>query len=265
MFQKAENALKFYKGYKGKSKQEVDAIFKEFERQKSIASERKMEERIRPSDFCKFANINLYFSWKSLIRSFYHRLGNKGALKGFAVGFALNAFVQLTANFTIISYAVMIFERTGTSIDPYFSSVILALALIVGSVCTTYLADILGRRILNIVSLAGSAVGLFAVSLHHYLYINGYDLSAFVWVPVVSLSFVVFISSSGINALAYCCTVEYFPHKVIVYETKITNFHHYSMLVHFSGSNGWLCDYWNLVERCHIHVYKTVPNVIGAC
>lgn len=140
--------------------------------------------------------------------------GKDGALNGFMSGFALNAFAQLTANFTIISYAVTIFERTGTSIDPYISSIILALALIIGSLLTTYLADMLGRKILNIVSLAGSAVGLFTVSIYYYFHINNYDLASFVWVPVVSLSFVVFISSAGINALAYVCSVECLPSKV---------------------------------------------------
>lgn len=52
-----------------------------------------------------------------------------------------------------------------------------------------HLADKLGRRILNIFSLFGSAVGFFAISLYQYLYLSGFDVSMFVWVPVVSLSF----------------------------------------------------------------------------
>lgn len=51
--QKAEDALKFYKGYEGASKQEDDAIFKEFDRLKLIAYERKTEEKLQASDFCK--------------------------------------------------------------------------------------------------------------------------------------------------------------------------------------------------------------------
>jgi len=144
----------------------------------------------------------------------YSITGKSGALKGFLISFALNASVQFTANYTITSYAVLIFQKTGASIDPYMSSIIMALALIIGSLLTTYLADILGRRILNIVSLSGSALGLFAVAIYHYLNINGFDLTGFVWVPVVSLSFVVFISSAGINALAYVCSIEYLSPKV---------------------------------------------------
>lgn len=139
---------------------------------------------------------------------------NRAALKGLGIGFALAIIAQLPANFILINYAVMIFEKVGQSVDPYISSIILAVALILGSLATTYLADILGRRVLNLVSLLGSAIGLLAMSLYYYLYVNGYDLSAFSWVPVISLSFVIFISSAGIVTLACVCSVENLPTKV---------------------------------------------------
>lgn len=127
----------------------------------------------------------------------------------------MNAFSQLTANHTIKTYAVMIFEHAGAkNVDKYLSSIMVALALIAGSLFTTYLADILGRKILNIVSLAGSAIGLFTVAIYSYLNVSGCDLRGFDWVPVVSVSFVEFISAAGINALAYVCSVEYLPLRV---------------------------------------------------
>lgn len=122
---------------------------------------------------------------------------NRSALKGLGIGIALTSISVLTANFTIISYAVMIFDRSGASLDPYVSSIMLAISLICGSLLTTSLADTLGRKLLNLTSLVGSAIGLFSISFYYYLHINGYDLSAFDWVPVASLSFVIFVSSAG--------------------------------------------------------------------
>lgn len=55
---KAENALKFYKGIEGKNEKESNAIRNEFERLKSIASERKTEEKLQLADICKI----LFFS-----------------------------------------------------------------------------------------------------------------------------------------------------------------------------------------------------------
>lgn len=52
--QKAENALKFYKCYKGSDQHEIDAFHKEFERLKATANEPKSKEKTRLKDFCKF-------------------------------------------------------------------------------------------------------------------------------------------------------------------------------------------------------------------
>lgn len=123
----------------------------------------------------------------------------------------------------------MIFEKVGKSVDPYISSIILAVALIFGSLSTTYFADIIGRRVLNIGSLFGSACGLLSMSLYHYLYVNDYDLSAFHWVPVISLSFVIFISSAGIVSLAFVCSVENLPTKVFKIK-RLANYLKYKLI-----------------------------------
>lgn len=134
-------------------------------------------------------------------------------MKGLGIGISLTFFSHVTAGFTIISYAVTIFEKAGTSFNPNVSSILLAVSLIFGS-SATGLFDRFGRKLLNLISLMGSAVGLFSTSLYHYLYMHGFDLSAFAWVPVISLSFVIFISSAGIMPLTFICSVENFPKKV---------------------------------------------------
>lgn len=52
-FQKAEKAMKFYKGYRGISEKEDKAFFEEFERLKSNPQGQKTREKIQASDFCK--------------------------------------------------------------------------------------------------------------------------------------------------------------------------------------------------------------------
>lgn len=141
-------------------------------------------------------------------------IGNRPALKGLGIGTALSTFSQLTASFTIVNYAVTTFAKAGTSVDPYVSSIVLAVALIIGSLTTTYLADKLGRRKLILISLMGSAFGLLSTALYHYLNSIGFDLTAHAWIPIVSLSSVIFISSAGINPLSIVCSVENLPTKV---------------------------------------------------
>lgn len=86
--------------------------------------------------------------------------------------------------------------------------------LILGSLSTTVFADRLGRRVLNSVSLMGSACGLGITALYRYLSLNGIDVTSFAFVPIVSLCFVVFVSAAGIVPLALVCSVENLPSKV---------------------------------------------------
>lgn len=83
----------------------------------------------------------VFFSFQVLIEIFY--LDEPKALKGISIGIALTTLSQLTANFTITNYAVMIFEKAGSQIDPYVSSIALALSLLLGALFTTYLVCII--------------------------------------------------------------------------------------------------------------------------
>lgn len=209
---RAENALIYYKGCKGKCVLENLAIHDEMERLKSVESEQRIQEKLRMSDFCKVITNAQHRI--ALIISFYFAV-NHCAMKGLLIGMALVAISHATGHYMLTTYAVMIFKIADSSLlTPYMSSILLALALIFGSLTTTTLADILGRKVLILISLIGSAIGLFAMAVYDYLKLNGYNLSSFTWIPVLSLSLVVFISSAGIIPLSVLVSIENLPPKV---------------------------------------------------
>lgn len=141
--------------------------------------------------------------------------GNKKAMKGMFIGVAMNTISYFTAYYTLTSYATLIFDRTDSTLfSPYISTILMAVALTFGSLTSTYLADKLGRKCLCNLSLVGSAFGLLAMAIHYYLFLVGCDLSSFKWVPVLSLSFTIFIAAAGIIPLAAVCSVENLPTKV---------------------------------------------------
>lgn len=117
----------------------------------------------------------------------------------------------------ITSYAVNTLQKVGTTIDPFTSSILLAIGLILGSLASTYLADILGRRILNLTSFFGAAAGFTGTAIYHYLNLHGFDLTSFAWLPVMCLFFVIFIASAGITSLISVCCVENVPTNVCKY------------------------------------------------
>lgn len=231
----------FYNGYKG-NPHECRVVHKELERLKSITNEQKQHEKFHLAYFC-----------------------NRSAMKGLGIGIALTIFTALTASFPLTSYAVMLFEKVGTTIDPYNASIMLAVALILGSLSTTYLADVLGRKMLNLISLFGSAFGLLSTALFYYLQLVGFDLSAYAWVPIFCLSLVIFISSAGIVQLSIICSVEYLPAKVRLIECfMLRYFQKYTQMLWFiSGSNLWNGHYQLLIELSKFYKWKNIPYSVG--
>lgn len=189
----------------------------EFERMKLVASKQKDDQKITLKDMCKQSSwIDEQFSLKILIQ--FSLADNRDALRGFLNGIILACLVHLSASLVITTYSVVIFSKIGaTHIDPYVSTITIAVMQLIGTLCSTKFSDSLGRRKLLIISLLGSAFGLSTFSLYSYLRQNGYELTAFEWVPVASLSFVIFITSAGLFPLLFVCTVENFPTKVQCY------------------------------------------------
>lgn len=140
---------------------------------------------------------------------------NRQAIKGMSTGIILASLAYLTGYLVFTTYAVVIFEEAGASyIDPYVSSITLAVLQLIGNLCTTTFSDTLGRKALLMISLLGSALGMFTFASYSYLRHTGYDVTSFEWVPVVSLSLVIFVASAGVVPMMFLCMVEHIPTKV---------------------------------------------------
>lgn len=124
----------------------------------------------------------------------------------------------------ISSYSLIIFKslKLGSWIYP-FGLILLALALTCGSLATTYLVDKLGRKKLNLISLLCSAYGLLVTAFYHYLNVHGFNLPEWIfgWIPILSLSLVIFASSAGIIPLSLICGLESLPTKVSITNEEI--------------------------------------------
>lgn len=121
---------------------------------------------------------------------------------------------QACGAFTIVNYAATIFKATGSQLDPNVSGIILGVVQIFGTYVSAILVDNVGRRPLLIISSAGSIVGLTTVGAFAYLHANGMDLTAVDWIPVVSLSFVIFISNTGLVCLPFVMLTELLSSKI---------------------------------------------------
>lgn len=184
---------------------------------------RKSRKRVETYDWPIFVNNTFNTCERTLTIGFVieksleiFSIGNRAALKGLAIGTTLGALSQATLNYCIVNYATLTLEEAGISMNPLTASIILAVALIFGSLVSSCIADTLGRKKSMLISLLMSAFGLLATALYNYLKISGHELSAFSWIPVAGVSIVVFSSSAGIGPLSLTCSAESVPTKVFI-------------------------------------------------
>lgn len=189
--QKAKKAIQFYKGCKGHTDGEKSALKSELERLKLVVEQQKLDKKFKISDIC-----------------------NRLAVKGIVTSIAMAWFIQMPGSIIFVYYTTVIFEKSGSMFDVNLSSIALAIVQIVGGLVSSFVGDAFGRRKTIFISLFGSAVGLFSFSTYMFLRANDQHVSSFTWLPVVSLSLIIFISNAGIIALANVCAIENFPSNV---------------------------------------------------
>lgn len=180
-------------------------------------TQRKCQNRVHLSDFCMFTFFPLIFSEYAISYSCFASSrfsGTKNAVRGMTIGIALAIFSAFTGLSVFITYAVSIFQSANTNLDAYVCSIVIGIMQILGCLCSTQLSDTLGRKIMLITSFLGTFIGTTVLIIFLYVPKLGYDVSAYTWIPVTSLSFVIFILSAGINPLLGVCTVENLPTKV---------------------------------------------------
>lgn len=136
------------------------------------------------------------------------------ARRGLLIGIILMMINQFSGCFVLLNYSATIFRDCGSDISPNMSSIIVAFIQICGTYCATILVDKVGRKLLLTMSAAGTSLGLAVMGTYSFLDKLHLDLKLFNWVPVTSLSFVIFIASIGILPLPFVVLAEILPNKV---------------------------------------------------
>lgn len=124
---------------------------------------------------------------------------------------ALNQFCGV---FAMMSFTATIFHESGSTLSPNDSSIIVGVILIIGSMFPTLLVERLGRKMMMAISATGTCLGLAALGTYSFFKSSGADLSTLDWVPLMSFSFVIFISNWGVMTLPFMILSEISHPKV---------------------------------------------------
>lgn len=136
------------------------------------------------------------------------------SVRAMLIGPTLMAVSQFSGTFTLVSYAATIFKESGSNLNPNVSSIILGCLQIAGTISTYFLIERIGRKVLLTISSSGAAIGLSVMGIYCYLSKHNVDVSQYNWIPVITLSFVIYISSIGIIPVPYIIISEVLPRRV---------------------------------------------------
>ncbi|XP_054005535.1 facilitated trehalose transporter Tret1-like [Hylaeus anthracinus] len=116
---------------------------------------------------------------------------------------------------TLQTFAVVIFEQLNAPIEQYTAAVILGLAQLIGTLICVFAIHFTGKRKLNFLSIAGTALCFCFAAVYGYLNDSRIvDTHNYTWIPTTLMIGSAFLSHVGIRLLPWILAGEVFPVKV---------------------------------------------------
>lgn len=140
-------------------------------------------------------------------------LGSPAARKGIFIGFVLISLNQLSGLFAFLNYTAEIFIESGSVFNPNISSAIVGMLLVAGSLVSLTIINKFSRRFLYTVTTIGYMIGLLSMGMYGYLKTSS-NVSNFKFIPVASLSLIIFSASVGRLPLTYIMMTEIIPQNI---------------------------------------------------
>lgn len=139
----------------------------------------------------------------------------KPAPKAIMIGVVLIVLNTYNGNVTLSNYTKYIFDETGSTLSTDLSAIVTAVIQLVGVFAATQLVDRLGRKLLILISCLGAMVGLIVLGIYMMLKsVWCINVAVVNWIPLLSLSWILFITSVGIQSVVFAVITEIMPLKI---------------------------------------------------
>lgn len=140
---------------------------------------------------------------------------NKGNIRALIICSGLISFQQLSGINVILFYTQTIFMKTGSSLAPEISTILVGIVQVLASGATPLIVDRLGRKIILLVSAAGMCLAHGTMGLYFYMdHIKSDAVHSISWLPIFSLIFFVTVYCVGFGPLPWAVLGEMFPANV---------------------------------------------------
>uniref|UniRef100_T1DE67 Facilitated trehalose transporter Tret1 n=1 Tax=Psorophora albipes TaxID=869069 RepID=T1DE67_9DIPT len=140
---------------------------------------------------------------------------SKGNTKALIICAGLISFQQLSGINVILFYSQTIFQKTGSSMSPAISTILVGIVQVLASGATPLIVDRLGRKPILLVSAGGMCFAHGLMGLYFYMdHIKSEALESISWLPIFALIFFVTVYCVGFGPLPWAVLGEMFPANV---------------------------------------------------
>ncbi|XP_055636854.1 facilitated trehalose transporter Tret1-like [Toxorhynchites rutilus septentrionalis] len=193
--EKKERAIESLCFYRGEDDQESSKFLSELARFKDTQS-----------SATKDSNGRVQLHIKDLL--------SKPTLKGILICVIVMMFHPMSGSVPLITFTDSIFRESGSDLPPATCAMIVAAIQLVGSYVSSVTVDKAGRKVLLITSALGCAICSATMGTYTFLNVVGVDLTYFKWIPVTTLSGLVFITAIGIAIVPFIIMPEILDPRV---------------------------------------------------
>ncbi|XP_077263174.1 trehalose transporter 1 isoform X2 [Temnothorax americanus] len=162
------------------------------------------------------------------------------------ISLGLMLFQQMSGINAVIFYTVQIFQDAGSTIDKNLSTIIIGIVNFISTFVAAAVIDKLGRKMLLYISAVMMALTLFSLGGFFYVKSLDVDVTAFGWLPLVSLIVYVIGFSLGFGPIPWLMMGEILPAQIRGSAASIAT------------SFNWMCTF--IVTK----TFEDVIAVIGA-
>ncbi|XP_046968054.1 facilitated trehalose transporter Tret1-2 homolog [Vanessa cardui] len=131
---------------------------------------------------------------------------------------------QLCGSAAVVAYAQVIFQVTGSHIEPYQESIILGCVQVATCCLSVVLVDRLGRKPLLLLSALGVGLMNGTIGTYFYFYFsNKTNVEHLHWLPITAILIYIVCYAIGLSTVPYVIIGEMFPTNVKLYASCVAH------------------------------------------
>ncbi|XP_074027457.1 facilitated trehalose transporter Tret1-like [Leptinotarsa decemlineata] len=141
---------------------------------------------------------------------------DKGMRKSLVISVGLLMSQQFSGINAVIAFLDPIFDASGTGIPTNLSTILIGFIQVLATIVTAAIVEKLGRKVLLLISSAGTSISMALLGLYFHLQDGNVTLGEkLFWLPIVSLISFIIVFSFGLSGLPWTVTSEIFPSNIM--------------------------------------------------